>query len=168
MTAPTTLPDTIRALLTTLAAQRADLAEVTATLAERKRRYEVSIAGLSEQKAALAQQVTQLEEEIGALAIAAFETDPAKNKTPVEGVQIKEFEVLTYNGEQALAWAVEKGLATLPVRLDTKAFEAIAKSTDISFVTKTKEPRAMIAKDLSAYAPPAEAVEPEAPEPAPF
>ena len=67
------------------------------------------------------------------------------NKTPAPGVGIKEVATLDYSLALALGWAKEHGLA---LALDKKAFEAIAKTSQIEFVVRGTEVTATIATDL--------------------
>lgn len=68
------------------------------------------------------------------------------NKAPVPGVSIKIFEVLSYNLDEAMKWALEHRVA---LKLDTPVFEKIAKVDKPNFVTITGEARAQVARDLS-------------------
>ena len=70
---------------------------------------------------------------------------------PAEGVQIKEFNKVVYEPEDAWSWCVEHALKYL--QLDTKAFEKAASVLrDLGApVELTKEPRAQIATDLGAW-----------------
>lgn len=67
------------------------------------------------------------------------------NKTPVEGVGIREVTKLEYDTKVAFSWAVEH---TMALKLDTSAFEKIAKASPPNFVTVFQEPQATIATQL--------------------
>ena len=54
---------------------------------------------------------------------------------------IKIFGQLKYNETEALNWAMEKKICLM---LDKKAFEKVADSLDIPFVTREEIPKAMI------------------------
>ena len=71
------------------------------------------------------------------------------NKKPHPAVAIKMYAVLYYASLDAHAYACQH----LPkaLRLDVKAFEKVAKVANLDFVTISEEPRATIARDLSAY-----------------
>lgn len=69
-----------------------------------------------------------------------------KNKAPVPGVEVKIYQVLSYDPKQALNWAMEKKMA---LKLNKKLFEHLAITVeDIPFVEIKEEPRATIATDL--------------------
>ena len=67
------------------------------------------------------------------------------NKTPAVGVGIRERTVLTYDGKVAFDWAKAHKMA---LKLDTRAFEKIAKADTPDFVKITTEPQATIATEL--------------------
>ena len=69
-------------------------------------------------------------------------------KAPAPGVSVKVLQTLDYNPQDALNWALQHHIA---LTLDKKAFENIAKTTPLDFVTIKEEPRAQIATDLSEY-----------------
>ncbi len=67
------------------------------------------------------------------------------NKAPAVGVGIRERVVLTYDGKVAFDWAKAHKMA---LKLDTSAFEKIAKADPPDFVKITTEPQATIATNL--------------------
>jgi len=67
------------------------------------------------------------------------------NKAPAEGVGIREMTVLTYDNKVAFDWAKAHKMA---LKLDTSAFEKIAKADPPDFVKITTEPQATIATNL--------------------
>ena len=67
------------------------------------------------------------------------------NKAPAPGVGIRELTVLTYDGKVAFDWAKAH---TMALKLDTSAFEKIAKADPPDFVKITTEPQATIATQL--------------------
>ena len=71
------------------------------------------------------------------------------NKSPHPAIVIKMYAVLYYASLDAHAYACQH----LPkaLKLDVKAFEKVAKVANLDFVTISEEPRATIARDLSAY-----------------
>ena len=71
------------------------------------------------------------------------------NKAPALGVGIRERTVLTYDGKIAFDWAKSHKMA---LQLDKKAFEKIAKVSDLDFVDVTTEPIATIATNLEVLA----------------
>ena len=145
------------------------LTQLTAAVA-RARAAEAGLAGRvkalkEEQAAALAPHLAELkaaqlaveqaETEAKARAVAEWNATPAEARTKklLEGVGIQEREVFTYDQEKAFAWAQEKKLALIPESLDVKAFESFVKTSPATFpfVTRTMEPVATLAKDLSRY-----------------
>lgn len=68
------------------------------------------------------------------------------NKTPVDGVGIREMTKLEYDPKDALKWAMQHQVA---LSLDKKSFEIFAKATPLDFVAITKEPQATIATNLA-------------------
>ena len=67
------------------------------------------------------------------------------NKAPAIGVGIREITKLEYNTKDAFDWAVEH---TMALKLDTSAFEKIAKASPPDFVRTFLEPQATIATNL--------------------
>ena len=67
------------------------------------------------------------------------------DKAPAVGVGIRERTVLTYDGKVAFDWAKAHKMA---LKLDSKAFEKIAKADPPDFVKITTEPQATIATEL--------------------
>jgi len=87
--------------------------------------------------------VSEAEDKLRELTLQAYaETG---NKSPVNGVGIRERTILTYDNKVAFDWAKAHKLA---LKLDTKTFESIVKADPPSFVTITKEPIATIATEL--------------------
>ncbi len=67
------------------------------------------------------------------------------NKSPAEGVGIREVTKLEYDNGTAFRWAIEHSMA---LKLDTNSFEKIAKASPLDFVKITLQPQATIATDL--------------------
>ena len=65
------------------------------------------------------------------------------------GVEVRQFDVVTYDERSALDWALTRAFAEI-LELDKTLFERVAKLLHMDFVTITKEPRAEIATDLKA------------------
>jgi len=72
------------------------------------------------------------------------------NKEPAPGVGIREITKLDYDQKVAYLWGLDHRMA---LKLDTTAFEKIAKVSPLDFVTIIGEARATIASDLSGYLP---------------
>jgi hypothetical protein len=88
--------------------------------------------------------VSEAEEKLRQLTLEAYQA--TGNKTPAPGVSIREVTRLSYDPKQALAWGFEHGLG---LKLDTAAFEKLAKIQPPPFVTVEQVPQATIAQDLS-------------------
>ena len=92
---------------------------------------------------ARAEQVTDVEFLLRELTLEAYaETG---NKAPVVGVGIREVTKLGYDKTEAFKWAIEHAIA---LKLDTSAFEKIAKASPLDFVYVYQEPMATIATQL--------------------
>ena len=87
--------------------------------------------------------MAQAESDLRDIALAAYEA--SQDKHPGPGVEIKVGTKLTYEPEEAFAWAKEHGLALM---LNVKSFEALAKANPITCVTSEPEPKATISTDL--------------------
>jgi len=68
------------------------------------------------------------------------------DKAVAPGVSIRMMTKLSYDAKVALNWAMHHELA---LKLDATAFEKIAKTSNMSFVTISEEPTATIATELS-------------------
>ena len=66
-------------------------------------------------------------------------------KAVAPGIGIRVMSRLGYDVKEAMAWALDHKLA---LKLDSSAFEKIAKTSDLPFVTTTEEPQATIATEL--------------------
>uniref|UniRef100_A0A6M3J5B0 Uncharacterized protein n=1 Tax=viral metagenome TaxID=1070528 RepID=A0A6M3J5B0_9ZZZZ len=67
------------------------------------------------------------------------------DKAVAPGVGIRVMTKLGYDSKEAMDWAVKHELA---LKLDTSAFEKIAKTNNLPFVTMSEEPTATIATNL--------------------
>ena len=67
------------------------------------------------------------------------------NKNPAPGIGIREMTTLEYEEKVAFDWALEHKMA---LKLDTSAFEKIAKASPLDFVKVFTEPKATIATAL--------------------
>jgi len=67
------------------------------------------------------------------------------SKSPASGVGIRIKTILNYLSSDAMDWAMEHKLA---LKLDSSAFEKIAKTNNLPFVTISEEPQATIATNL--------------------
>lgn len=130
------------------AAQDARLAEVERlevelAATELARRLEAAEDALRQQTA----QVKMMEGVVRQYAERLYEeTGQAK---PVNGIQIKVFRSLRYDQGEALTWAKQHAPELVVESLDVKRFEKVATVLGAP-VVEAEEPRATIAKDLSA------------------
>ena len=90
------------------------------------------------------EQCSEAEQVLRDMTLQAFKT--TGNKAPAPGVGIRVITKLLYDAGRAFEWARQHGLA---LKLDTSAFEKIAKADKPDFVEITEEPTATIATDLS-------------------
>ena len=67
------------------------------------------------------------------------------NKAPAVGVGIREVTKLEYDNKEAFNWAIGHEMA---LKLDSRAFEKIAKASPLDFVKTYQEPQATIATNL--------------------
>jgi len=74
-----------------------------------------------------------------------------QDKKPHPAVPIKIYTVLQYEQQDAIEYAREHLPTAL--KLNTSTFEKVAKVVPLDFVTISEEPRATIARDLTAYMP---------------
>jgi len=63
------------------------------------------------------------------------------SKELASGVRVREMTRLTYDPQDALAWAIEHRLALI---LDSKTFDQLARVTALPFVTYWREPQATL------------------------
>ena len=88
--------------------------------------------------------VVEIQEEIlRELTLKAY--NETGNKSPAVGVGIREVTKLTYDSKVAFEWGVDHKMA---IKLDTSAFEKIAKASSLPFVQIHQEPQATIAGKL--------------------
>lgn len=88
-------------------------------------------------------EVAEAEAQLRELAITEY--TKTGNKTVAPGVGIRVMTRLSYDGKEAMDWAMEHKLA---LKLDSSAFEKIAKTSNLPFVTISEEPTATIATEL--------------------
>lgn len=157
--------------LALLAQLRAEVAErrttaerAAAIVKEKTAAFEASIA--EELKAAKAAKDALAVSETAARVQLLAVYEATQEKKPLEGFEVKVGKVLEYDATKAFAWAKASGVCLIPEQLDVDAFTALAKAAPqtFDFVTVRDEPKAQLAKDLSAFVP-VPVVEP-APQPA--
>jgi hypothetical protein len=107
-------------------------------------------AEFDEQNMELVKNIFSLQESIEAKKFdlrqdALCEYQETKNKSLTGGLGIRCMTKLIYEEEEAFDWAKEHSLC---LKLDSKAFEQIAKSQDINFVEKKEELAVTFPKEL--------------------
>jgi hypothetical protein len=139
---------TLREAAQRLASARANVGALAVKVTEVRAAWEAAHADLLREHAEAAQDAAHADEILRKLAVVIHETTGEKSLG--YGVSIATTEKLAYDQAAAVAWA--KRTETLPVTetLDWKAFEKIAKSAGLAFVTKTVTPSVRIASDLDA------------------
>lgn len=114
-----------------LADARMKFDELSASLAVLRQGWEESVAGniaaVEEARAAVANAENTLRQ----AGLAHYAENPSTKKLPC-GLSVRVVSSLEYEGTAALAWAIEHKMA---LALDKKAFEAIAKTHNVPFVT---------------------------------
>lgn len=143
----------LRDQIATVVAARESVTRLGAIMTEAHRQFEEQhaalLAGLAEAKTTLGAE----EQRLRHLTIVHYEeTGEAK---PLPGVSVRRVTELTYEEQEALTWAREKGLA---LALDRKAFEKVAKAALLPFVRITEVAQATIARELTVDAPSASEV----------
>lgn len=137
------LADAVRLLM--LARRQA--AESKALLAEKRARFDEENAALIALATKEADREAEADRNLRALAVAEYQA--TGDKAPCEGVSIVLTKVLTYSIEKATAWA-EQAMPTLivPAKVDVRAFDKIARTVPLPFVTITETPSARVAAEL--------------------
>lgn len=124
-------------------------AERDAALAEKRAAFEQEHAVLIETAKLARDAVAAAETAIKAVAAERYAVTKDAKLCP--GILVKEFDVLHYDADAALAWARETKMALDPERLNVKAFEKIAKAAPgIAGSYLVVEPRVQLASDLDA------------------
>jgi len=86
---------------------------------------------------------SEVEDKLGELTLQVYAQTGNKAPAPRVGIRVKT--VLGYLASEAMDWAMEHRLA---LKLDSSAFEKIAKTSSLPFVTISEEPQATIATQL--------------------
>jgi len=105
--------------------------------------WETQNRGLLDEAIATAEQVTDAESRLRELTLQVY--SETGDKAPMVGVGIREMTRLEYDKTAAFNWAVEHVMA---LKLDTSAFEKIAKASPLAFVKVSQEAQATIATQL--------------------
>lgn len=156
MTDPTTLdtppaPDaTMAAAVYRLLAARQRMRETTDALAAARAAFEHEFAELFALDRAAKVELTEADEVVRRYAVATFEVTGEKRVYP--GVEVRITEKLDYDKAAAVAWAERSEMLPVEKVLDWKAFEKVAKTVQLPFVTRVPVASATIAPDLAAAA----------------
>ncbi len=89
-------------------------------------------------------EVAEAEDKLREMAVAQYAETGEKAVAP--GIGIRVLSRLGYDSKEAMDWAIKHELA---LKLDTSAFEKIAKTSNLSFVIISEEPTATIATELA-------------------
>lgn len=130
--------------INTVAALRGKLAQLTSAVRELQEKWAKDNAILIDSMKATALATGDAEAKLRELTISTYNT--TGNKQPANGVGIRLVTKLDYDASVAFNWAKEHGLA---IKLDTVAFEKIAKVDPMPFVAVIQTPQATIATELS-------------------
>ena len=139
--------DPLRTQIRRVVEARAGAAIFAERLQDARELFEAAHAELIALAANAKETVAAEEETLRRLAVQAFEATGSKQPAP--GVTIRVMQKLDYSTDAAFSWAKGKDLA---LALDRKAFEQIALTTELPFVTKVALPTAALAKDLAVAA----------------
>lgn len=137
-----------KATVAEIASRRSTVAELKGKLNAARDEFNAQhaelIASIKEEESAL----SNVESQIRAAAAAAYQE--TGNKKPFDGIGVRVGTDFIYDGEQAFAWAKEKGIC---LTLNEKEFKAICKTpVRPDFVQEIESISATIASDLSAFA----------------
>ena len=118
-------------------------ADAKAVLDAARHEFDTAYAQEIEAVREWAEELADVDANLRTEAVAAYlETGERK---PAPGIEIKVFDALHYNPDDAYEWAKEHGLA---LKLDDAAFKNIAKAQRLDFVDYVQEPKATVATDL--------------------
>jgi hypothetical protein len=138
---PMTLDDAIQ----TVVAARTQYYTVHQQVQHLRETWATQYALLLQEEASQKQTVRQAEAALRRLAIEVYQSTGSKEIA--SGVRVREMTRLTYDPQDALAWAIEHRLG---LTLDVKTFNELARVTPLPFVTYWVEPQATLSACLSA------------------
>lgn len=144
----------IRAITVLAKVNKRHQERVKATAAAKKKLEESELYKEYEKAQNAAKSTSNLVDSLKALIReqALREFEETGDKTPVKGVQIKSFSIVSVTDDKtAKKWAAEN--APLLLSLDLNKFRKAVENLDLPFVVKGVEHRAEIASDLSMYLP---------------
>lgn len=124
-------------LVRSIAKSNKEILEIDRKAWEEANKEQIDLVALTKQDAEEAE--TKLRE----LALETYAE--VGDKTVAPGIGIRIMTRLNYEAKEAMGWAMEHKLA---LKLDSSAFEKIAKTSNLSFVTISEEPQATIATEL--------------------
>ena len=133
----------IREQALVVAEAREELNGAVAVLAASQVAWESETKAFHEAVADAKKITLEAETKLRDIALAAYLE--SQDKRPGPGVEIKVGTKLTYEPDEAFAWAKEHGLALM---LNVRSFEALAKANPIPCVTSKPEPKTTLATDM--------------------
>lgn len=145
MTTVTPRKTGLREQIERVALMRNEAAEAKHRVAEARAIWEEANANLLAEEKGSRDDLEKEEAALRAMALAEFRETGEKKPGP--GLSVSIGTRLHYEPAEALAWAKRMEIA---LALDTKAFEAVAKTTPLPFVTVEDEPKVSVARDLGA------------------
>jgi hypothetical protein len=137
------IPMTIDEAIQTVVAARLQYDTVHTQVQHLREAWATQYAPLLQEEAVQKQAVRYAEEALRRLAIEVYHS--TRSKEIASGVRVREMTRLTYDHQEALAWAMEHKLA---LALDVKIFEQFARVTVLPFVTYWIEPQATLSPCL--------------------
>jgi len=135
--------DQLQEQIKVVAGARRSLGQLADKKKESFAKWEQANLTLLDELALVTQETNEEEATLRELTLQAYAK--TGNKAPAVGVGIRERTILTYDGRVAFDWAKAHKMA---LKLDTSAFEKIAKADPPDFVKITTEPQATIATHL--------------------
>ena len=137
--------DSLEQALICLLEQRELASKLSGSLRARRDDFELTLADDVAASKELVAQMSETEEEVRGLALAAYD---GVNKHVAPGVEVKIFTAVEYDSDVALAWAVKHGIFLQLHRTEFERFAKGSTSTVAEFVVVREEPRAQIATNL--------------------
>lgn len=132
--------------INTVAQLRESLQKKMADYKTIKEAFDLSVKSITEDITQTSEFLNTAESALRELTITAYRE--TGSKSPAPGVGIREITRIEFDAKEAFLWASEHKIA---LKLDTSAFEKIAKASPLEFVTTSIIPQATIATDLSKY-----------------
>jgi len=139
---------TLETQVRVVAEKREQVGQHKQYLARLDRDYQDSTAHVRQMVTNEMQELEAAERVLRLLAVERFRE--TRNRQPAAGVKIREEVTLAYDEADAIRWARETPAGASCLQLDRRSFEGAAKNLSLDFVEKKTEPKATIARDLTA------------------